>query len=403
MDSNKSRIAPKERVNVIEGLRFFLSVTVIIVHNTEVYWQNPRAKAAYLVVNCFFVLSAFLSVQSLNSSWERLRMNAPDLESGKTQERRCINRLFIQYIDFVLRRVPPWVWTAWMIILSFAYWMKDDVNLWHRMFDFRYFPLTNFWSKGLRSQDAHLFKYEHNAVYWYMCCLTLFTFFAPIVYHLTRLLSKIPLQIYLKTFLYLLIPPALCMLDYKVVKLWNVPPSSYLIQHTPPAYMGKYATAIVAAGLWTSLHYGKTPSWLSWVPIIDCLITAQLCLFFTLEPHPWVITQWLTIYTAVFTPGNCLIIWAVINKTGCVFILNRILASRYIRRVSHGSSLFVFLLHMPIHKVILLLAPWNSVGIILSTLCTFIVASHAQDIHTRVMKVYTRGVRKFVTAMEARF
>eukprot|EP01053_Blabericola_migrator_P006411 Blabericola_migrator_1__6410@NODE_3231_length_1928_cov_271_550242_g1504_i1_p1_GENE_NODE_3231_length_1928_cov_271_550242_g1504_i1NODE_3231_length_1928_cov_271_550242_g1504_i1_p1_ORF_typecomplete_len341_score25_18Acyl_transf_3/PF01757_22/2e06_NODE_3231_length_1928_cov_271_550242_g1504_i14701492 len=323
-------------------------------------------------------------------------------------KRSYSTRLLLQYVEFVVRRIPPFVWVTWALILLLSPYDPDSLVT--RLFSFKRFPLTNFWGMSLRGSDQDYVFYKPDPVYWYMCNLTLFLICAPILYQLLRIIKKIPLWTPFKCLVFLSLPIATIVADYFVVRALTFPDleananrgaAAYALQHSPLAYAGKFASAMMAAVLWSD--WKRFPYWLSWVPVIDLLIMAQIAWMLSLEPHRWIEASWMLLYISAFTPGHCLIIWAIIKQVGCQFPLRRMLGSRYVNMTSHGCSLFVYLLHMPVHRRWFGCEGWNSTGTVCTTFVTYLLAIHVQDGHNQLLKHYNKLIGRMFQSLDRRF
>eukprot|EP01053_Blabericola_migrator_P002850 Blabericola_migrator_1__2849@NODE_1816_length_3743_cov_264_731230_g1166_i0_p1_GENE_NODE_1816_length_3743_cov_264_731230_g1166_i0NODE_1816_length_3743_cov_264_731230_g1166_i0_p1_ORF_typecomplete_len448_score41_43Acyl_transf_3/PF01757_22/0_019Acyl_transf_3/PF01757_22/7_2e06DUF2189/PF09955_9/0_12DUF2189/PF09955_9/4_6e03DUF2189/PF09955_9/3_1e03_NODE_1816_length_3743_cov_264_731230_g1166_i021023445 len=443
----------KSRNSEIEGVRFFLSATVIQVHHVSAHWRGGHLKGPWLAVNGFFVLSAFFAVTSLASSWKRWKTRKVTVSntlrgaskpfdevavvikasSGGSPNRallpksygnaeqsynhnvmtfyqeRCTRpigtRFLCQYIEFLIKRIPPFIWITWAFVIMFTPY--DTMPLMRRMFDPTAFPLTNYWGLGLRGDGKHRNYYLPNPVFWYMCSLTLFLICAPILFQVLNMVKRFSRRSSIKGSALFLVPLAVCVLDYYAVRALIFPdlmtsinhePAGHVLQHSPLAYGGKFATAMVAASLWTEVE--QIPQWLNSVPVIDLLVVAQALWFHLLETHPWIEARWTLFYISAFTPGHCLIVWAILRGLGCRSFLRQALGSRYIRRISHGCSLFVFLIHVPLHREWLQGRAWESTGFVLGTLCSYIMALHMQDGQTELLAHYNRFTDKILQALD---
>eukprot|EP01053_Blabericola_migrator_P002852 Blabericola_migrator_1__2851@NODE_1816_length_3743_cov_264_731230_g1166_i0_p2_GENE_NODE_1816_length_3743_cov_264_731230_g1166_i0NODE_1816_length_3743_cov_264_731230_g1166_i0_p2_ORF_typecomplete_len303_score19_22Acyl_transf_3/PF01757_22/2e07DUF5509/PF17625_2/0_026DUF1275/PF06912_11/2_9e02DUF1275/PF06912_11/0_14DUF2173/PF09941_9/0_14_NODE_1816_length_3743_cov_264_731230_g1166_i02581166 len=233
----------KARNSEIEGARFFLSATVLQYHLMAAYWKDMHDKSGWLAVNGFFVISAILAATSLESSWNRWQTrkaslqiedatekwmqkmsDAPTVSHDGTKvwfKRSLVTRFLCQYFDFLITRIPPFLWIAWANIIVLSPY--DPLPVWRRMFDPAAFPLTNYWGLGLQGDGKHHNYYVPNPVFWYLCSLVLFLLGAPIFFHIFRVLKKVPLPVYFKGVVFFTLPFAICVLDYYAIRALSFP------------------------------------------------------------------------------------------------------------------------------------------------------------------------------------
>eukprot|EP01053_Blabericola_migrator_P002943 Blabericola_migrator_1__2942@NODE_1848_length_3675_cov_272_488636_g1166_i1_p2_GENE_NODE_1848_length_3675_cov_272_488636_g1166_i1NODE_1848_length_3675_cov_272_488636_g1166_i1_p2_ORF_typecomplete_len421_score31_24Acyl_transf_3/PF01757_22/6_2e11DUF5509/PF17625_2/0_18DUF2173/PF09941_9/0_25DUF1275/PF06912_11/4_9e02DUF1275/PF06912_11/0_24_NODE_1848_length_3675_cov_272_488636_g1166_i12581520 len=416
----------KARNSEIEGARFFLSATVLQYHLMAAYWKDMHDKSGWLAVNGFFVISAILAATSLESSWNRWQTrkaslqiedatekwmqkmsDAPTVSHDGTKvwfKRSLVTRFLCQYFDFLITRIPPFLWIAWANIIVLSPY--DPLPVWRRMFDPAAFPLTNYWGLGLQGDGKHHNYYVPNPVFWYLCSLVLFLLGAPIFFHIFRVLKKVPLPVYFKGVVFFTLPFAICVLDYYAIRALSFPDlmsspeheaAGHVLRYSPYASVGKCVAAMVAGILWS--EWKEFPHWLSRIPVIDLLVLSQVIWLVVVEPHPWFDARWILFYKSAFTPGHCLIFWAMLQGVGCYGPIRQTLGSRYLRKVSHGCSLFVFLLHMPMHLCLFGGLGSNGTGTVCSTVCSYILATHLQDGQNKLLHHHGRLTAKLLRSL----
>eukprot|EP01053_Blabericola_migrator_P009520 Blabericola_migrator_1__9519@NODE_5179_length_853_cov_94_599237_g162_i3_p1_GENE_NODE_5179_length_853_cov_94_599237_g162_i3NODE_5179_length_853_cov_94_599237_g162_i3_p1_ORF_typecomplete_len171_score31_09Patched/PF02460_18/0_15_NODE_5179_length_853_cov_94_599237_g162_i3140652 len=169
----------KKRNTEIEGARFFLSATIIQVHHIKAYWWIGQNKAPWLAVNGFLVISAFFAVASLDSSWRQWQtrviqeVDLPVVSEGDSdlktprpveEQRNFFHRFLCQYIEFVMKRIPPFIWVTWSVIILLKPY--DRVPLLKRMFYPPVFPLTSLWALTLQRKTNVPPLYHPDPLFW---------------------------------------------------------------------------------------------------------------------------------------------------------------------------------------------------------------------------------------------
>eukprot|EP01053_Blabericola_migrator_P005725 Blabericola_migrator_1__5724@NODE_2900_length_2224_cov_309_404265_g1821_i0_p1_GENE_NODE_2900_length_2224_cov_309_404265_g1821_i0NODE_2900_length_2224_cov_309_404265_g1821_i0_p1_ORF_typecomplete_len422_score58_25Acyl_transf_3/PF01757_22/3e15_NODE_2900_length_2224_cov_309_404265_g1821_i06761941 len=395
----------------IEGLKWILSFMVVQVHNFAASDQIAWVKGVWGVVNCFFVISAFLAYKSLTSSWKRLQKvvepEVVDLAQKpihkNTRLQSTLTLATLHYVDYLIKRVVPYFWIAAFTLLAFWHWSDGavDSRLVTRLFHPNYNLITGLWWTHLRHPNLNARRYPGNPVFWYLSSISLFTVLVPIMFHILRLYLKSSQggNLWIKRAFYIPLPAALCIADYFIMRISAFPdamskPEDYTaslnFQVCPLAYIGKYFTAVIACALWHDVFtVSKLQRFMRWVPLTDIIIAVQIMIYYLVETHVFEETQWTVLYISLYLIGNCCLVFVLMNEIGHPFILGRLLKSRFLHKTGGGLSFMIYILHFPL-VLVLKVQRRGGEGQILLAMLTWLLSQLATHAHAQVMSRYSR-------------
>eukprot|EP01053_Blabericola_migrator_P011302 Blabericola_migrator_1__11301@NODE_666_length_6969_cov_110_382932_g486_i0_p3_GENE_NODE_666_length_6969_cov_110_382932_g486_i0NODE_666_length_6969_cov_110_382932_g486_i0_p3_ORF_typecomplete_len227_score0_16PqiA/PF04403_13/0_24PqiA/PF04403_13/7_2e02_NODE_666_length_6969_cov_110_382932_g486_i036854365 len=175
--------------------------------------------------------------------------------------------------------------------------------------------------------------------------------------------------------------------------------SSLNLLWAPRARLFSYYSSFIACALWCKLLTPWLLRTLKPFPIVDLILVGNLLYFLSVEGHLWTNPDWFCWYMVAFIPSQWLLVISIMHQLGSPFLIGRILGSRYIFRISRGSSLFVYLLHVPLQQVVLRMGFLKPRGQIGSMCLIWIVAHHASTIHRRATVAYNAGLDRLRSKM----
>eukprot|EP01056_Protomagalhaensia_sp_Gyna25_P000351 Protomagalhaensia_sp_Gyna_25__350@NODE_1164_length_2117_cov_7_101059_g923_i0_p1_GENE_NODE_1164_length_2117_cov_7_101059_g923_i0NODE_1164_length_2117_cov_7_101059_g923_i0_p1_ORF_typecomplete_len390_score12_74DUF4389/PF14333_6/6_6e02DUF4389/PF14333_6/0_15_NODE_1164_length_2117_cov_7_101059_g923_i01021271 len=296
-----------------------------------------------------YVLAGWIAYARLQATWTYFQTLA---SSGVSPLRKRVAEVVTHAILFILETTVPLLLFQLFVVLITG---RTNHNLAQLIY-----PTTNPvfgpWFLRLTSQDVAVLVHWPDPNVSHLSCLALFTLTAPLFFHLARFGCWCILRPSTGVSLYQFAAPMVVLwwdywwLSYRLPSEHHLSASGKAnleraVVAAPEAHFGKFTAGMLCACL---LPPSPVPA-LRLVPLVDIVLIVQIALY-QMVPLSLHSAHSKLLSASLFTPGACLVVWAVLHRQGLPLIASRILTSQVTQRIAGcpGTGFLVFALHIPV-------------------------------------------------------